>query len=218
MTGTYVQNDFIKLLEKHRVIAILRHMPPEQTSQVFDALYEGGIRITEITMNSDSAARQIQQQHERLGRRMYIGAGTVTTIERAKAALDAGAQFLVTPNVDLKIIELAKSHQVPILPGVMTPSEMMMAVSAGIHTLKLFPAAQMGLDYVKAVKAPLDDIHLVAVGGISPEQTAEWLQAGCIAVGIGSSLLDMELIRQGQYDKASEKIASFLNSFSQTVS
>ncbi len=218
MEATYIQNDFAKMLEKYRVIAILRHMPPEQTSQVFDALYDGGIRMVEITMNSDSAARQIQQQHERLGRRMFIGAGTVTTTERAKAALEAGAQFLVTPNVDLAIIELARSHQIPILPGAMTPSEMMQAVSAGIHTIKLFPAAQMGLDYVKAVKAPLDDIHLVAVGGISPDQAGSWVQAGCIAVGMGSSLMDMELIRRGEFEKASEQIAAFLSEFNQSAS
>ena len=217
MAGSYEQDHLIKMLKKHRVVAILRHMPPEQTSQIFDALYDGGIRLVEITMNSEGAARQIQQQHERLGRRMMIGAGTVTTEKRALAAIEAGAQFIVTPNIDLNVIKIAQAHKIPILPGVMTPSEMMQAVSAGIKAVKLFPAAQMGTDYVKAVKAPLDDIQIVAVGGVSPEQTDQWLKAGCIAVGIGSSLFDMELVRQGKFEQVTDQLRVFLQQIDQST-
>jgi 2-dehydro-3-deoxyphosphogluconate aldolase/(4S)-4-hydroxy-2-oxoglutarate aldolase len=188
-------------IRRHRIIAIMRHLPDDQVEPVFNALAEAGIRLIEITMNTAGAAEQISRVIGRFSGCMLIGAGTVSTTERARLALAAGAQFLVTPNLDLEVVELAKAHQCPIMPGVLTPTEMMAAVKAGVATLKLFPASQLGPAYVKDVLAPLDDLNLVAVGGVTQENAVEWLRAGCIGVGMGSSLLDKDLLRAGKYDE-----------------
>ena len=143
--------------------------------------------------------------------RSLIGAGTVSTVERARLAMAAGAQFLVTPNLDLEVVELAKAHQCPILPGVLTPTEMMAAIKAGVVTLKLFPASQLGPAYVKDVLAPLDDLNLVAVGGVTQDNAAEWLKAGCIGIGMGSSLLDKDLLRDRRYDEIIRRTKVFID-------
>jgi 2-dehydro-3-deoxyphosphogluconate aldolase/(4S)-4-hydroxy-2-oxoglutarate aldolase len=197
-------------IRRHRVIAIMRHLPDEQVEPVFNALADAGIRLIEITMNTAGAAEQIRRVVGRFSGRMLIGAGTVSTTERARLALAAGAQFLVTPNLDLEVVELAKAHQCPIMPGVLTPTEMMAAVKAGVVTLKLFPASQLGPAYVKDVLAPLDDLNLVAVGGVTQENAAEWLRAGCIGVGMGSSLFDKDLLRAGKYGEIARRTSIFV--------
>ncbi len=199
-------------IRRHRVIAIMRRLPDEQVEPVFSALADAGIRLIEITMNTAGAAEQISRVSGRFSGRMLIGAGTVSTVERARLALAAGAQFLVTPNLDLEVIDLAKAHQCPILPGVLTPTEMMTAVKAGVVTLKLFPANQLGPAYVRDILAPLDDLNLVAVGGVTRDNAAEWLRAGCIGVGMGSSLLDKDLLRDRRYDEITSRTKVFTDS------
>lgn len=198
-------------IRRHRVIAIMRHLPEEQVEPVFSALADAGIRLIEITMNTAGAAEQISRVTSRFSSRMLIGAGTVSTVERARLAMAAGAQFLVTPNLDLEVVELAKAHQYPILPGVLTPTEMMAAIKAGVVTLKLFPASQLGPAYVKDVLAPLDDLNLVAVGGVTQDNAAEWLKAGCIGIGMGSSLLDKDLLRDRRYDEIIRRTKVFID-------
>lgn len=198
-------------IRRHRVIAIMRHLPEEQVEPVFSALADAGIRLIEITMNTAGAAEQISRVTSRFSSRMLIGAGTVSTVERARLAMAAGAQFLVTPNLDLEVVELAKAHQCPILPGVLTPTEMMAAIKAGVVTLKLFPASQLGPAYVKDVLAPLDDLNLVAVGGVTQDNAAEWLKAGCIGIGMGSSLLDKDLLRDRRYDEIIRRTKVFID-------
>ena len=156
------------LVRQQRIIAIMRHLPDDQLVPVFRTLADAGIRLIEITMNTQAAAAQIHEAQKNFGNEMWIGAGTVTTVARAHEALEAGARFLVTPNLNLDVLALAASAGCPVIPGVMTPTEMVMAAEAGAEVLKLFPASHLGTGYVKDVLAPLDTISLVAVGGVTP--------------------------------------------------
>ncbi|NLO35114.1 MAG: bifunctional 4-hydroxy-2-oxoglutarate aldolase/2-dehydro-3-deoxy-phosphogluconate aldolase [Clostridiaceae bacterium] len=204
------EQNLIEQLEKNRVVAIVRHLPEDQLEPVFTALAEAGIRLIEVTMNSAGAAEQISRAQRLLGERMLIGAGTVSTPDRAQAALAAGARFLVTPNLDLDVVAIARRQRCPVIPGVMTPTEMMTAVKAGVNVLKLFPASQLGPAYVKDVLAPLDELKLVAVGGVTPQNSADWLKAGCIGVGMGSSLLPKALIDNRQYGQLRQQTEAFI--------
>ncbi|HBP38065.1 MAG TPA: 2-dehydro-3-deoxyphosphogluconate aldolase [Clostridiales bacterium] len=198
------------LIRECRIIAIVRNLPAAQLAPVFEALANGCIRLIEVTMNSTGAADQIKQANRLFGDRMLIGAGTVTSCERASAAIDAGACFLVTPNLDLAVLKLARSRKCPVIPGVMTPTEMMQARQAGATVLKLFPASHLGTAYVRDILSPLDDLQLVAVGGVTAANAGDWIAAGCIGVGMGSSLVDSSLIKNLDYSGLQELAAGLL--------
>jgi len=198
--------NMIEEIRRHRLIAIMRHMPDDQLGPVFETLADAGIRLIEVTMNTAGAVSQISRMQDLMGERMLIGAGTVSTVARAEEALAAGARFLVTPNFDPDVVALGLASGCPVLPGVLTPSEMMAAVRAGASVLKLFPASRMGTDYVRDVLAPLDDLNLVAVGGITPQNAAQWLAAGCVGVGLGSSLLDRQLLHERRFAELGRQV------------
>lgn len=199
------------LIRQHRLIAIMRHLADDQMVPVFQTLADAGVRLIEITMNTQAAAEQISRADALFGNRMMIGAGTVTTAERARQAMAAGARFLVAPNLDLDVLAAASREGCPVIPGILTPTEMMQAVRAGATVLKLFPASRLGPAYVKDVLAPLNDLELVAVGGVTPENAADWLQAGCIGIGMGGSLLNPQLLREGRYDELGRQTGLLLD-------
>jgi len=204
------EQKLMDLMTRYRVVAIVRHLPEDQLEPVFAALADAGIRLIEVTMNSAGAAEQITLAQELFGDRMLIGAGTVSTPDRALAALAAGARFLVTPNLDLEVVEIARRQHCPVIPGVMTPTEMMTAMKAGVKVLKLFPASQLGTAYVKDILAPLDELKLVAVGGVTPQISAEWIKAGCVGVGMGSSLLPKDLVESKNYGQLRRQTEAFI--------
>lgn len=206
----YLDQPLRELIRQNRIIAIMRHLPEDQLIPVFRTLADAGVRLIEITMNTQAAAAQIHEAQKHFAGDMLIGAGTVTTAARAREALDAGARFLVTPNLNLQVLALAASEHCPVIPGVMTPTEMVMAAEAGAEVLKLFPAGQLGTGYVKDVLAPLDDISLVAVGGVTPANMNDWILAGCIGVGMGSSLLDPLLVRERRYEELGDRTRQML--------
>lgn len=197
---TFDPSQLVSLIKASRVIAIVRHLPADQLLPVFESLADGGVQLIEVTMNTAGAAEQIREARKNFGSRMLIGAGTVTTPERAAAAIDAGALFLVTPNLDLDVMAMARGRNCPVIPGVLTPTEMMQAMRAGAAALKLFPASHLGPAYVKDVLSPLNDLYLVAVGGVTPANAAEWIKAGCIGVGMGGCLVDSRLVNSRDYD------------------
>ncbi|MEA4888051.1 MAG: bifunctional 4-hydroxy-2-oxoglutarate aldolase/2-dehydro-3-deoxy-phosphogluconate aldolase [Clostridiaceae bacterium] len=203
-------NSMNDLIRHYRLIAIMRHLPEEQLIPVFQMLADAGVRLIEITMNTKAAAEQINLARTRFGGRMLIGAGTVSTPERATEAMDAGAQFLVTPNLDPDVLDLAKKRSCPVVCGVLTPTEMMAAIRAGASTLKIFPAGRMGTGYIKDILAPLNDLNLVAVGGVTADNAADWIRAGCIGIGMGSSLLNPQLIQEGRYDELGRQTEALL--------
>lgn len=193
------------LIGVKRVVAIVRGLRPEQTVRVAEALADAGIGILEVTFPSDSPAAMaenagtIARLLAELGDRLTIGAGTVTTLAQLDAAESAGATFIVSPNVDPEIIGEARNRDLAVLPGAMTPSEVIAAHRAGAHLVKLFPAEQLGPGYLKALRGPLPHIPIVAVGGIRAENAHAFLEAGATGLGVGGRLVSRALADAGDY-------------------
>ena len=172
------------------IIAIIRgDYGLDQLVRIAGVLVEHGITTMEVTLNSRDALAAIGRLRSDLGAPILVGAGTVRTAQQVDAAVDAGAQFLVSPCLDIPSVEQARRHDVLHLPGVFTATEVQLAVSAGARLLKLFPMELGGPQYLKALRAPFDDVAFVPTGGIGAANIAEYRKAGAAAVGVGSSLV-----------------------------
>jgi 2-dehydro-3-deoxyphosphogluconate aldolase/(4S)-4-hydroxy-2-oxoglutarate aldolase len=174
------------------IIAILRgDFSVQETLRIAEALLEGDIRILEVTLNSPFALQALPKLRDHFEETMLIGAGTVRDKEQAHQAGEAGAQFLVSPNLDPGTVSFAQVKELLHIPGVFTPSEIQAAVAAGYRMLKLFPMDGLsdGISYLKAIRAPFDAVDFVPTGGISLENIADYARAGAVAVGLGSRLV-----------------------------
>ncbi|SET09380.1 bifunctional 4-hydroxy-2-oxoglutarate aldolase/2-dehydro-3-deoxy-phosphogluconate aldolase [Enterocloster lavalensis] len=203
-------------IKKHKVVAILRGIERESVEPVIDALYEGGIRLLEITFNQKSlsklqdTAAAISYAKKKYGNSMYVGAGTVMSVEEVICAENAGASFILSPNVNERVLRAAVERNMCAVPGAMTPTEIVTAYEAGAAFVKLFPAGNMGLAYCKAVMAPINHIPLMAVGGIGLDNLRDYLCAGFESVGVGSSLTCREMIRNKEYSRLSSLAAEYM--------
>ena len=172
------------------LIAIVRgNFSQSQILAIAEVLLAASTPVMEVTLNTTSALDAIQALRQKFGDKVLIGAGTVRTVQQFKQAVAAGAQFTVAPNFDLATVAAAQAHDLLHLPGVFTPSEVQNAFVAGCRMVKLFPSEIVGPRYLKALRAPLDDIDLVPTGGITPENIADYVRAGAAAAGIGSALI-----------------------------
>jgi 2-dehydro-3-deoxyphosphogluconate aldolase/(4S)-4-hydroxy-2-oxoglutarate aldolase len=180
----------LRHIERHGIIAIVRgNFPLDRLIAIGETLASAKLPIIEVTLNSAGALDAIGELRERLGDDVLVGVGTVRTAVQLQEALDAGAQFSVAPNFDITTVEVAQANQFLHLPGVFTPSEAQMAYAAGCRLLKLFPADAVGPRYIKALRAPLDNIDFVATGGVSSENVGLYRHAGAFAVGVGGALV-----------------------------
>lgn len=195
-----------KILEHNKICAIMRNVPLEKTLDYAEAVYNGGIRMFEVAMNSHDAVRQIEMMRERFGDEAYVGAGTVITQARCEAARQAGAQFFLTPSATVGTMEFCRRYDIPLLPGVLTPTDVAVCLEYGYSIMKLFPAGDMPPSYIKSLKGPFDGTEYVAVGGVSVDNIGEFLAQGFIGVGIGSSLIPKEYVKNNEWEKASEHI------------
>lgn len=172
------------------IIAIIRgDYSADDTLRIGDALLAGGVTVMEVTLNSPSALTALPKLRGHFEETMLVGAGTVRDVEQARAAFDAGAQFLVSPNLDLDSVYFARTKDLLQLPGVFTATEAQTAFATGCRIMKLFPMDAVGVSYLKALRAPLNDVDFVPTGGISLENIAEYARAGAVAVGLGSKLV-----------------------------
>lgn len=176
------------------IIPVLRKISYEKSAGVIQALYDGGIRAVEITMDSDNAEAMIRETVDRFLGKLLVGAGTVLTIEDCDRAINAGAQFLVAPIFDSGVLAYAVDKNVPFIPGVFTPTEMVQADQAGAAMVKLFPASTLGPGFIKDVKGPLGHIDILTTGGITKETMRSYLDAGAVSVGAGSALIRKEFL------------------------
>lgn len=197
--------NFYDLVKESHVIAIIRGIEKKDIIPVAQALYDGGIRLVEVTMNTNGAPEMISLLNENFLERLYIGAGTVLDVEIAKKAIDAGAKYFVTPNLDEEVIAFALENNIGILPGVMSPTEVVNAYKAGAKMVKVFPTSILGSDYIKELQGPLSHIPMVAVGGVRPTNAADFIKAGAIGIGVGSSLIDKAAIAEGNFEIITEK-------------
>ena len=200
-----MKESILEATRHHRITAILRGIQPERIQPVVQALFDGGIRLLEVTFDQKSPSRledtagAIRWANETFGTELYVGAGTVMSQQEVLAAKQAGAEFILAPNVEEQVIRLAVEQGMCAIPGAMTPTEIARAYAAGAEIVKLFPAGNLGLGYCKAVMAPLNHIPMIAVGGVDQRNLPSFLKAGFIGAGIGSSLTDRELIQKGDY-------------------
>ena len=184
-----------RLIQETRLIVIARGMEPQRMLDAAEALYAGGVRLLECTFDhwrkdcEQANRRLISALAERFSGRMQIGAGTVLTVREAEAAVDAGASFLISPGADEKVIVRTREMGAVSIPGALTPTEIVAAWHAGADFVKLFPVGSLGPGYVKAVRAPLAHIPMLAVGGVTLENIPAFLKSGVSGFGIGGSIL-----------------------------
>jgi 2-dehydro-3-deoxyphosphogluconate aldolase/(4S)-4-hydroxy-2-oxoglutarate aldolase len=191
--------DILARLIEGKVVAVVRLDSGEQLINVAEALQAGGMSIIEFTVSTPGAVDMIKQATARFGNEVLMGAGTVLDPETARAAILAGAEFIVTPALNLATIELCKRYGKPIIPGALTPTEILTAWQAGSDMVKVFPADLGGPGYIKAVLAPLPQVRLVPTGGVSAENAAAYLKAGATAVGVGGKLVDKAAVARGDW-------------------
>jgi 2-dehydro-3-deoxyphosphogluconate aldolase/(4S)-4-hydroxy-2-oxoglutarate aldolase len=172
------------------LVAIVRgNFPTAKLTEIGDALLASPVLVMEVTLNTTGALDAIALLRKRYGDKMLVGAGTVRTAEQFQASVAAGAQFTVSPNLDMATVQAALAADILHLPGVFTPTEAQQAYVAGCKMVKLFPSDVVGPKYLKAIRAPLDDIMFVPTGGITPDNVGEYIRAGASAVGLGSALI-----------------------------
>ncbi|MGF1938133.1 MAG: bifunctional 4-hydroxy-2-oxoglutarate aldolase/2-dehydro-3-deoxy-phosphogluconate aldolase [Nostoc sp. ChiQUE02] len=191
---------WLSQLEKHRAIAVIRAPKMEVGQQMAMAVASGGMQLIEITWNSDRAAELISQLRSKLPA-CTIGTGTLFNVQQLQEAIASGAQFLFTPHVDSEMIQAAQEKNVPIIPGALTPTEIVTAWSQGASCVKVFPVQAVGgVDYIKSLQGPLGQIPLIPTGGVTLENAKEFLQAGAIAVGLSGELFPKKLVTDGNWE------------------
>ena len=192
--------DTYSLVSRHPLLAILRNVPLEQTIDYAEAAVQGGAPFFEVALNSPHALEQITMLRTHFGDRCTVGAGTAITVERCRAALDAGAQFLLTPGTPTDVFAFCAREDVPLLPGVRTPADGASGLEYGFKTMKLFPAGSMPRHYVRDLQGPFDGTNYMAIGGVSPANITEFFDAGCISVGLASSLMPREAVAANDWE------------------
>ena len=196
----------MELIKKHRFIAILRHIPLHTVEGVTRALYEGGVRIFEVTFNP-SAANTAEETGEIIrkiksmyGDEVSVGAGTVINLEFARAAHEAGAEFIVSPCTKPEVIAYTKEQGMLSIPGAYTPTEIVNAYDMGADIVKVFPVAPHEVGYLKNVMSPLSHIPFIPTGGINPDTVEEFLKTGAVAVAAGATIVTKDLAEQGDWE------------------
>jgi 2-dehydro-3-deoxyphosphogluconate aldolase/(4S)-4-hydroxy-2-oxoglutarate aldolase len=202
--------DILARIKELAIVPIIRTPDSKSALAAVEAVLEGGIDCVEITMTVAGALKAIETVADRYGDKILLGAGTVLDPETARACLLAGAQFFVTPSLNVRTIEIARRYSRPIFPGGLTPTEILTAWEAGADGVKVFPCNALGgAKYIKSVKAPFPHIDLIPTGGVNLETVADFLTAGSSAVGVGSELVDAASVSSGKYQAVTERARKF---------
>jgi 2-dehydro-3-deoxyphosphogluconate aldolase/(4S)-4-hydroxy-2-oxoglutarate aldolase len=202
------EDDLARVLQSG-IVAVIRAESGEQLVDVADALLAGGVDVLEVTFTVPRAHQVIERVVSKLGGRALIGAGTVLDPETARAALLAGADFVVSPTTNLEVIELCRRYSKLVMPGALTPTEVVTAWQAGADIIKIFPSDIAGPKYLKALHGPLPHIRLMPTGGVTLETAVEYLKAGACALGAGSAMVDPKLIAAGEFKKLEESAKKY---------
>lgn len=171
----------------------------------------GGVNVIEITMTTPNALAAIREAREKLGERALIGVGTVLDADSCRAAIAAGAEFVVTPICRMELVAIAHTAGVPIMLGAYTPTEAQLAHEAGADFVKIFPADSLGPKYIKALRAPLPHLRIVPTGGVDVANVADFLKAGCAALGVGGSLVSAKILQEANWRELTRRAAAFVN-------
>jgi 2-dehydro-3-deoxyphosphogluconate aldolase / (4S)-4-hydroxy-2-oxoglutarate aldolase len=193
------------------IIPVIRAPSADDALAAVEALLAGGLDVVELTMTVPSALKVIEKVVERHGGAAVVGAGTVLDAETARACMLAGAMFVVAPSLDIPTIRACRTHGVPVIPGALTPTEIVCAWRAGADMVKVFPASAMGgASYIKALRAPLPQIDLVPTGGVTAATVGDFIAAGAVAVGAGADLVDIARLRRGDHAGVTENARKYV--------
>jgi 2-dehydro-3-deoxyphosphogluconate aldolase/(4S)-4-hydroxy-2-oxoglutarate aldolase len=184
------------------LVPIVRVPTEDAAARAAEAIAQGGIGIAEITLTVPGALRVMEAVAARYGEKVLLGAGTVLDAETCRAAILSGAEFIVTPSLDVRVIEVARRYAKPIFPGSLTPTEVLTAWQAGADMVKVFPCGALGgPKYIKALKGPLPQIEMVPTGGVNLENAADYIKAGAGAVAVGTELVNLRALQEGKLDE-----------------
>jgi 2-dehydro-3-deoxyphosphogluconate aldolase/(4S)-4-hydroxy-2-oxoglutarate aldolase len=203
----------MKELEKCPVLGILRGIKSQHIEPLAEASISAGLRAMEVTMNTPGAHELISTLNEIVKGQIHVGAGTVTSIPELEVALKAGAEFIVMPALVEEVVKECIKQGIPVFPGALTPTEILKAWELGATMVKVFPASAFGPKYLKDMKGPLNEIKLMAVGGVSAENISDFFNCGASAVAFGASIFNMDLIETGNYDKIQILIKDLLSGY-----
>ena len=209
------KTEIISLLTDPGIIAIVRAQQSAQVVPLFEALLAGGVRAIEITMTTPNALAAIREARDKLGERALVGVGTVLDVNTCRAAIAAGAEFVVSPICRTGLVPIAHAAGCPIMLGAYTPTEAQIAHEADADFVKLFPADNLGPAYIKALLAPLPHLRIVPTGGIDMHNVADFLKAGCAALGVGSSLVSAKILQEADWPELTRRAAALVNAVRQ---
>lgn len=205
------KDEVLRRIGELGLVPVVRAQSADEAMRAIDAVREGGVNVLEITMTVPGALSVMEAVTARLGKDAIVGAGTVLDAETARACILAGARFVVSPALDLATIALCRRYSVAVMPGALTPTEVVSAWTAGADAVKLFPCGALGgASYLKSLKAPLPQIELVPTGGVSLKTAADFVKAGAFALGVGADLVDVAAIRAGNAKLVSERAREFV--------
>ena len=206
----------LEYVQQRKVVAIVRGLSPEHIVRLGHAFEEGGIGLMEVTYNQRApetwkdTARAIEAVEKEFGDRLLVGAGTVITLEQVRMTYEAGGHYLVTPTTQPEIIRAGKALGLGLYPGAFTATEILEAYNAGADAVKVFPVGNLGPGYIKALKAPLSHIPLMAVGGVNAKNAGDFIKAGCVGVGVGGNLVNKEWIENGEWDRITDLAKAYM--------
>ncbi len=204
--------EIVKQIEDLGLVPVVRASSADEAMQVIEAIKAGGVNVLEITMTVPGAVKVIEKVADKYGSEVLVGAGTVLDPETARACLLAGAQFIVSPALNLDTIALCHRYSAPICPGVLTPTEVITAWSAGVDFVKVFPCGSVGgASYVKNLKGPFPQVKIIPTGGVSIKTAADFIKAGAAALGVGTDLVDVKAIREGNAHIVTERAREFVS-------
>ncbi|WP_423996167.1 bifunctional 4-hydroxy-2-oxoglutarate aldolase/2-dehydro-3-deoxy-phosphogluconate aldolase [Halorubrum trapanicum] len=202
-------NETLSRLDDSGVVAVLRGVPADQLIEIAEALREGGVTAVEITADTPNVADLIDEVTASFDDEVVVGTGTVLDSETARTTLMAGAEFVVSPSLHEDVIETCNRYGAVSAPGVMTPTEAVRGYEAGADFVKVFPAKTVGPAHLGAMKGPLGQIPMMPTGGVSPDNAAEYIDAGAFAVGAGGALVDYDAAERGDYEVITETAREF---------
>ena len=206
--------DMYSIVSQNPLLGILRNVPKEKTLDYAEAAVRGGVAFFEVALNSPDALAQITMLRTHFGNRCLVGAGTAVTVERCRAAMAAGAQFLLTPGTPLDVLSYCAAQNIPLLPGVLTPTDVAVCLEYGYRTMKLFPAGSMPKGYLKDLKGPFDDTHYMAIGGVNPDNIRQMLDAGYLSIGLASSLMPKAAVEANDWQACEDYVRDLVRRMS----
>ena len=197
--------------EREPALGILRGIKPEQLDRIFETIIASGLKHVEITLNTPDALRLIEKAVAKYSESVCVGAGTVLSAEDAKNACHSGSRFIVAPTLNQEVASFCSLEDIPYFPGALTPTEIERCWQAGATMVKVFPASRFGPDYFKEIKGPFNEIKLMAVGGVRPENIKDYLNAGASALALGGSIFSTERLELGEFSKIHHDLKVFLS-------